>query len=219
MITHRTTKNSAGRAYPLLIGLLAFGLAGYFGPWAPHCAAGLVVTGLDLAEYVKFVPQVISGAIPIWREIFYLPLVSGSLIASLFAARAGLPRWLRTLLVAAALPLALALLPPAWDPHKLRLPEFRTQVVALIGCLTFLPLAQVGLRRAPRALTLALAAVLALPAAIAPGAEFLRLRPALAEIYGNLQPLGWGFWANTLGLTAFAVVAVATALRGRPPRR
>lgn len=219
MATRRTIRSDPGRAYPLLIGLVALGLAGYFGPWAPHRAAGLVITGIDLAEYVKFVPQVMSGAIPIWRELFYLPLVSGSLIASLFAARQGLPDWLRAVLGITAIPLALAVLPPAWDPNQLRLPEFRIQVVALLGCLAFLPLALLGLRRAPRRLTLALAAVLALLAAFVPATEFLRLRPALAEIYGNARPLGWGFWAHTLSLTAFAIIAIATALRGRSSPR
>lgn len=212
-------KNGAGRAYPALIGLLALSLAGYFGPWVPHKAAGLVIIGLDLAEYVKFVPQVISGEIPIRRELFYLPLVAGSAIGSLFAARRGLPGWLCALLGFAAVPLALAMLPPAWSPGVLRLPEFRIQLIAILACLAFLPLAQLVFRRAPRSLTLVLAALLALPAAVIPASEFLRLRPALTEIYRAALPLGWGFWANALGFAAFALVAVATALRGSPPRR
>lgn len=218
MAAYRAIKTNTGRAYPLLIGLVVFGLAGYFGPWIPHRAAGLVITGLDLAEYVKFVPQVISGAIPIRRELFYLPLAAGSLICSLFAARQELPRWLRALLGLTAIPLALAMLPPAWSPNTLRLPEFRIQILTIVGCLAFPWLAQLLLRRAPRSITLILAALLALLGTVAPVSEFLRLQPALAEIYRTALPLGWGFWANTLGLSAFALVAIATALRGHPPR-
>ena len=48
------------------------------------------------------------------REFFYLPLFAGSLIASLLASRRTLPRWLRVLLGLGAIPLALAMLPPAW---------------------------------------------------------------------------------------------------------
>ncbi len=219
MATLRTLRPNAGRAYPVLIGLLLLGLTGYFGPWAPHGAAGLVITGLDLAEYVKFVPQVASGEISLWREIFYLPLAAGSLISSLFATRQGLPAVLRAPLLLAAVPLALAMLPPAWSPGVLLLPEFRLQLVVILMCLAFLPLAKLVLHRLPRRFTLVLAALLALPAAIAPATEFLRLRPALLEIYGMNLPLGWGFWANTLGLATFALVAIATALRGNPPRR
>ena len=213
MATHRTARAQPDRAYPVLIILAALGLAGYFGPWTPHRAAGLVITGLDLAEYVKFVPQVLSGQIPIRREIFYLPLLAGSLISSMLAAHQDLPRWLRLLLGLAAIPLALAMLPPAWNLDKLRLPEFRIQVIAILACLAFLPLAQLVFRWMPRRLTLILAALFALAAAIAPASEFLRIQPALAEIYRSTAPLGWGFWANTLGLAAFALVAIATVLR------
>ena len=59
-----------------LAGLI--GLIGYYGPWVPHKAAGLVVIGLDLAEYVKFIPEVASGKITFRREIFYLPLFAAS---------------------------------------------------------------------------------------------------------------------------------------------
>ena len=39
--------------------LLAF--LGYVGPWVDHRVAGLAVLGLDLGEYVKFLPQVRAG--------------------------------------------------------------------------------------------------------------------------------------------------------------
>ncbi|MDQ1301293.1 MAG: hypothetical protein QG637_1214, partial [Chloroflexota bacterium] len=67
----------------ILIAAIALGLAGYYGPWAPHKAAGLIVLGLDLAEYVKFLPDVIAGRVVLRREIFYLPLLAASLGASL----------------------------------------------------------------------------------------------------------------------------------------
>ncbi|MCB0079731.1 MAG: hypothetical protein KDE47_02315 [Caldilineaceae bacterium] len=46
-------------------------LTGYVGPWVPHRVSGLVVTGLDLAEYVKFLPIIRSGQVSLWREGFY----------------------------------------------------------------------------------------------------------------------------------------------------
>lgn len=217
MAAYRISRARTGRAYPLLIGLATLGLVGYFGPWVPHRAAGLVITGLDLGEYVKFVPQVISGQIPIRREIFYFPLFAGSLIASLFAARRGLPHGLRALLALAAIPLALAMLPPAWDPGRLQLPEYRLQVIGIAFCLIFMPLAQWLFRRTPRRAELTLAALLALVAAVAPVTEFLRAQTAVAEIYNATLPFGWGFWAHTFGFASFALIAVATALRGRLP--
>ena len=76
--------------------------------------------GLDLGEYVKFLPSVRSGQVQLWREGFYLPLVAVSLAFSLFAYRRELryPRWLRLLFLAVAIVAALNLLPPAWTPAR-----------------------------------------------------------------------------------------------------
>ena len=71
-------------AVPLLLpigALLAFW--GYVGPWVDHRVAGLAVLGLDLGEYVKFLPSVRAGTTSLWREGFYLPLVAISLTLSL----------------------------------------------------------------------------------------------------------------------------------------
>ena len=112
-------------------------LAGYFGPWVPHRVAGLVVTGLDLGEYVKFLPTVRGGQVTLWREGFYLPLVTVSLALSLAAFR---PQWrygwsMRVLLLVIAGIAALNLLPPAWGPATFTNPEFRQQIAALALCL------------------------------------------------------------------------------------
>ncbi|NJN84002.1 MAG: hypothetical protein HC802_18155 [Caldilineaceae bacterium] len=60
----------AGHAYGLLPIAVLVALAGYFGPWVDHPVAGLVVTGLDLGEYVKFLPVILSAEIVLWREGF-----------------------------------------------------------------------------------------------------------------------------------------------------
>ena len=62
-------------------------LIGYFGPWVPHVASGLTVTGLDLGEFVKFLPAVRNGEIGVWREGFYLPLIAISVSFSLLVFR------------------------------------------------------------------------------------------------------------------------------------
>jgi hypothetical protein len=199
---------------PVLAGLV--GLAGYFGPWVPHRAAGLVITGLDLAEYVKFLPQVASGQIPICRELFYMPLVAASLGAALLASRRGLRGAARGLLALAAVPPALAMLPPAWTPSVLRLPEFRLQVIAILVCLAMVPGILVT-RYLPDRLVLGILAGLALIAAIWPAWGFLKVLPAIATLYRHpLQP-GWGFWASLIGFLAVALVAMAELLRPVSP--
>ena len=176
-----------------------------------HRASGLIVSGLDLGEYVKFIPQVLTGQIAVRRELFYLPLFAGSLMASLMASRRTLPRWLRVLLGLAAIPLALAMLPPAWSPVTLRLPEFRLQMAALLFCLLMVP-AVIVTRFLPDRLVLVLIAALAVPAAILPAWGFLEVRPAIAGLYYQPLRLGWGFWAELIGFLFAAFWAIAAAL-------
>jgi hypothetical protein len=203
----------------LIVLAIAAGLAGYYGPWLAHRAAGLVIIGLDLAEYVKFLVPVASGQIVIQREVFYLPLFAGSVTASLFAGRRCLPTWLRWVLALSAAPLALAMLPPAWSPAVLRMDEFRIQVFAIWVCLTLIP-GIVVTRYLPDRLVLLVIAFLALIAAIGPAWAFLQVRPAILQVYRQPSPLGWGFMLNFLGFFAGAFLAIAELLRpawqGRP---
>jgi hypothetical protein len=191
---------------------VAVGVSGYFGPWVPHKAAGLVVTGVDLAEYVKFLPQVASGQIPLRREIFYLPLIAASVGACLAASRRALPVLIRVLLGLAAIPLALAMLPPAWSPAVLALPEFRLQILAIGLCLLLLPGVAI-IRLLPERLLLMVLTVLAVAAACAPAWGFLQVHPVIVTLYRHPLPLGLGFWACTAGFAGAAVVAMAEAIR------
>jgi hypothetical protein len=196
----------------LIVSALAVGLAGYYGPWLAHRAAGLVVIGLDLAEYVKFVPQVASGKITIRREIFYLPLIAASISASLFASRRCLPKWLRWVLALSAAPLALAMLPPAWSPAVMRLDEFRIQAFAIGLCLILIP-GIVVTRYLPDRVVLLTIAFLSLMAALGPTWAFLQVRPAIAQVYRQPPPLGWGLLLNLIGFFGAAFLATSEVLR------
>lgn len=202
----------------LLIALGGLAIAGYFGPWTPHPAGGLVITGLDLAEYVKFLPEVMSGQIPVQREAFYAPLTAGSLIATLLASRPTTIRPVRILLLIAALALALAQLPPAWTPGTLKLPEFRIQVITIALCLAAVLLI-VLIRYLPDRLILAVSGLLALAAALWPAWSFWQVRPAISAVYNAPLPLGWGFWACLSGYVGLAFIGAAFALERRKPAR
>jgi hypothetical protein len=195
----------------MLAGLI--GLIGYYGPWLPHKAAGLVVIGLDLAEYVKFIPEVASGMIALPRELFYLPLVAASIACSLFASRRALPVWSRWLAALAAIPLALALLPPAWSPGLLLQPEFRLQTIAMALCLLLVAGAPL-LRELPDRPLLVAIGLLSLAAAIAPVWGFLQVHAAIEALYRQPLPLGWGLWVGAVGFFATALVSIAEALSG-----
>ncbi len=213
--TRNTDRPSSVRRWILLTAVGVLGVTGYFGPWIPYRAAGLTITGLDLGEYVKFLPQVSAGQIPIQREAFYAPLVAASLIATLLSSRRQTGR-LRWLLLLAAILLALAQLPPAWSPSTLRMPEFRSQTVAIVLCLATIPLVAL-IRHLPDRLILAGISLPALIAALWPAWSFLQVRPAIAAVYNEPLPLGWGFWACTSGYLGLTFLSTALILSRREP--
>ena len=190
---------------PFTIFLLPFcallTLTGYFGPWVPHRAAGLVITGLDLGELVKFLYPVQQGDISLWREGFYLPLVAVSVALSLFGWRRalGYPLAARLGMFAMATVAALNLLPPAWTPGLLLTPEFRLQTGAMAGCLALAlvgPLA--GLL--PARLAGAIVRALVIAALYFPLSQFKWIVPALAELYNQPLAPGWGPWVMGVGI-------------------
>ena len=193
----------------LLPATIGVTLAGYFGPWVGHKAAGLVIMGLDLGEYVKFLTPVRSGQIALWREGFYLPLVVASLAASLLAFRRELryPWPVRGVLLATAIVAALNLLPPAWTPQRMLTPEFRQQAIALVLCLAavaFSPL----LALLPRRLVAVAVAAGAIGAAVVPARQFLAVLPTITDLYHQLLSPGWGLWLGAGGSLALAGVAL-----------
>lgn len=181
-------------------------LVGYFGPWLPHRAAGLVITGLDLGELVKFLYPVQQGDIGLWREGFYLPLAAISVALSLTAWRRemGYGLFVRVGLLALASVAALNLLPPAWTPGLLLTPEFRVQTGLMLACLSLAlvaPLAALLPVRLTGALILALAAT----ALYFPLAQFQWILPALADMYNHPVMPGWGPWVMAVGLAGIGL--------------
>lgn len=210
-------RTSVLRILPVLTLLLA--LAGYFGPWVTHKAPALVLTGQDMAEFVKFLSEVRSGELQVMRELFYLPLVAGALGLVFAAANR---RWrytwpLRWLLALLAIPVALSMLPPAWTPQLLLTPEFRLQAAAIAFCLVLVVLHPL-LQRLPPALLEATTLLLALAAAVVPVWQFLRVRPAVDAVYGRTVTLGWGLWLMPLGF-GLVVIALLLSLLGCQKRR
>jgi hypothetical protein len=187
-----------------LAGLIT--LVGYWGPWVDHAVAGLVITGLDLGEYVKFLPGVRGGELRVWREGFYWPLVVVSLSQSLYSFRAHLRYgWaVRAGMLIIAVVAALNLLPPAWTPARLLTPEFRLQSSALGICLAavaFSPL----LALLPSSLSAGLILLFCLPALWFPIQGFLQVLPEIALLYNRpLQP-GWGVVVMGVGLLLLAL--------------
>jgi hypothetical protein len=181
-------------------------LGGYFGPWVNHPVAGLVITGLDLGEYVKFLPVVRDGTVVLWRPGFYAPLVAASAAALLAAYRDdfGYRVWVRYPLLAIALIAAFNLVPPAWTPTRLLEPEFRWQTTSLILLLASIAVSPF-LALPPRPIAATVVTTLAVVAIIAPLHGFFQILPAVSELYRQPLNAAWGPWCMTIGLILLAV--------------
>jgi len=196
----------------------ALAMAGYLGAWVSHRAAGLIICGYDLAEYVKFLPQVRSGNIPVWRQWFLLPAAVVSLGLTLTAVnrRLKLPWYVSVLLALAALVSALTLLPPAWTPALLLTPEFRLQSAWLALCLAAL-MATPLLRRLPAWPTLAVMALAFAVSAAGAIRQFALLKPAIDKVYGQPAMIGWGLYVFVVGGIVLLGAAICELAReGRP---
>jgi hypothetical protein len=191
---------------------------GYFGPWLAHPTAALTLSGVDMGEFVKFLPEVLEGSLSVTRQIFYLPpfaVVAG--IALLVGSQDLRYPWLpRLLLLLGAIPVSLQILPPAWSPASLLTSEFRLQTVALVTSWLLLACWWFWTRIAVQ-LTGSLSAALAFLAAALPAWQLLIVKPSVDKVYGTPPSVGWGFLVCMLGLAIVAAMCILLVLRARLP--
>jgi len=192
---------------------LSLALVGVWGVWVPHRVVALVLSGWDLAEFVKF----LSG-VTVVRECFYLPVWCAAVALGLMAsqrtdgtaggqgeARARRRRQIarKVLVRLLALGLAVAILPPY--PHLLdgyRSAEFRWRFIMGLGACLWVLVSAFGKRPPSRAVGRTLAG-LALLGTVPALWQLLQVRAPIAAIYD--APLGWGWGVGAL-LLGWALV-------------
>lgn len=208
-------------------GLLGIGLAlvGVWGTWVPHRAAALVLSGWDLAEYVKFLPGVAAT-----RELFYLPVWCAGIALTLISSQGShkptnnlIPRQAnirtqRVILILIALALMVAILPPY--PHTLtgyRSGEFRWRFILGVSGILAVFVSGFSTKWPGRAVG-ALLVLLALVAAAPALWQFLEVREAIEGIYGASLGWGWGLGLFLMGWGLVSAIGVRWSIapgRGR----
>ena len=198
-----------------LVAFLVVGLAGYWGPWIAHRDVALILIGQDMGEFVKFLPEVRDGSLPMTRELFYLPPFCGCWALALLAASRTLryPPLSRVLFLFAIPPVSLALLPPVFSIPVLQSAEFRLQVIGVVICLALVP-GWLLLRLLPVRAQTGLLAVSGLLGALPAWWQFRATLPAIARIYDAPLHVGWGIVALVVGYGALAILAVLLAIAG-----
>ena len=215
MLTIAHILDTKGSKTWFLIGI-ALVLIGYWGPWVNHKTAALVLSGLDMAEFVKFLPGVRAGTEFMICELFYLPLLAAALCLALAGSNRHLryPLWARTIMVMTAIALAIIVLPPyPFILQALSSDEFRRQFLMGAGCLAVIGGMLLYRRRSteaherlPRAIVAGLLILVSLAGTIPPLWQFFSIRSALDRVYGQPIHAGWGLWLTAAG---FLVVAGA----------
>ena len=188
---------------------------GYYGPWIAHKAAALTLTGSDMGEFVKFLPDVLDGSLRLVRQFFYLPPIAVALsVALLVGSRSLGYSWLlRGAILALAAVASIQLLPPAWSPVSLMTSEFCLQPIALGLCwlalggfwfLGRLPLRATGL------VSCGVAAV----ASILSIWQFLNVKSTIDMTYDALPApaVGWGCVVCIIGLAVLTSTGAALVL-------
>lgn len=203
----------------LLVGW-ALTAIGYYGPWIAQPTAALTLSGVDMGEFVKFLPGVLDGSLSALRQLFYLPpfavVVSVALLVGSRRLRFSWAARAPALLL--AVPVSLQLLPPAWSPSSLSTPEFRLQTAALGLC--WLLLAGFWLLgRLPPWLAGSLSALLSILAMVMPAWQFLLVKPDIDEVYHLPPPVGWGFALCLAGLALMTAGSLLLILRTRTRSR
>ena len=198
----------------LIVGFVLI-LVGYFLPWFKLQAAGLTLIGLDISEWLKFMPQFASGELPN-RNFFYLPPIGlGAMLVLWSVINDGDVR--RGWIVAAAGCLIALIAFPALEALPINGEKFRNFSewrfrIVLIGLVFVLAVGRPLLVRLPVKVLVGLMGVIALIAAILP-ARLLYLSRSAYIFWLRLTPNpGLGFGLHLLG-TLFILWAVWLLLK------
>ena len=191
----------------LLLGAVALWL-----PWVDHKAAALVLTGLDLPEFVRFMGEFRSGALQVRPLAFAAPIVALALAGSTYGAGARLSFWARVVTLAGCLWLLTVPFPPLEKQRELVVATAAVLAVHAVLSVLRVPLQHLALAGAPAT---AIAALL-------PLWQFAVMLPALNRLYGRPVAFGAGVYVEALaavGGFALLVLLCWNTLRRRASAR
>lgn len=187
-------------------------IIGYLGPWIPHKAAGLTVTGAGLAEFAR-----LFGSPHIVHELFFTPLLAGAILLGLLVNQpTNKPTTpLRVLLTLVAALLALGALP---SYQFLRNLDYRCQL-RLAGTGAGLALLTFLAGRLPRRVWGIFVSLAALAGIVPALWQYARFRPLVATLYDAPVGIGWGLIVCTVGFALLLAYGGTTVFSRQTPVR
>jgi len=206
---------------PVLTAGFTLILVAYFLVWLPQPAAGLSFIGIDIGEWIKFIPQVQSGELDINRNVFYLPPITLSLILILWSASWSEKRWQTWVLRLLAIVISLLSLPSieAFTEETTREWLTRTVMVLVVVIVSIL----IPFKRyMPSAITMngkwLVISLLGLSGAILPTWTYLALRDPVSQLFQAYVGIGPGVWLNAIAHLVVTGVSIhaLTSSASRP---
>jgi len=185
-----------------LLGLTAVA-ASLWLPWVPHRSAALVLTGLDLPEFARFMGEVKAGAVVVCPLALAAPILAASFAWAVAAAKSSWPWWVK----AAALAGSAWLLSVPYPPLE-REKELSALLLLLVLAYFVAGVWRLSVRRVYRG-----AFLLGLAAGVPALWQYVVLMPPLSRLYGKQVSLGAGpivaFTGLLICLLSSALVATA----------
>lgn len=187
-------------------------LLGYLLVWLPQPLAGLSFIGLEMGEWVKFLPEVRTGQIAAGRNLFYLPPITLGLMLALWTSGWPNRRWQSWAMRAVAVMVAMLASPAVEAILQEGSDQWLGRVLMILLVLA-VALSIPFLDRLPRSSGVAVAWVvmigLAVIGLVLPTWAYLAVRPAVAQLFDRSVGVGPGVWLNGAG---HLLVGVATLL-------
>lgn len=185
-------------------------LAGYLMTWYRHPAVGLSLIGLDISEWVKFLPQMQAGQV-VNRNWFYLPPILLGLLMALSTAGWSNRRWQTWLMRGLAVAVSLLAFPAIEAIRFEAASEWRTRIM-WIGLVGVVALLAAVLGRWPR-IVLLLMLMVAVAGVLLPTYAYFSVQPLInsllvvGEAGWQIGRIGLGFVLTVGGfLTAAGVM-------------
>ena len=183
----------------IVTGLIAI-LLGYLTVWLPGPGVGLTLIGLELNEWIKFLPEVQSGQISPRHWIGVSPMSLGMVMALLTIGWSN-GRWqtwiwrgMGILASLLALPPAEVILQEGWREWL-----FLVGGVGVVALIAFLSGWEGLWRKMPAFTPYVLIPIIALLGILLPSYIFFQVRPVVSYLLGVPIGIGLGWWLNCAG--------------------
>lgn len=190
-------------------------LLGYWLVWLPGPVAGLQLIGLEMGEWVKFLPEVRAGQISAGRDLFYLPPVLLGLLIVLITVNwpNQWQTWLVRLLAVAVAWLAF----PSLDAIRFEPRSEWLLRLVLVGVVILVAVGSHWLRGRFAAALPIILTPLALAGAVLPTWTYLAMRPAIMNALARPIGFGPGLWLNGIGFAVAAAIFLLPKIKKTMP--